>query len=886
MSWTRRFANYFRRRGIEDEIAEELSSHLEEALEQGRSPEEARRAFGNQLLQREQSRDIKFLPWLDSLASDVVFGWRQLRKRPAVSLAAIVSLGLAIGATSAAFRLIDAVLLRTLPVADPQNLFVAATEYTDRTGHLSYRDFDYPTFRRYRDAVADRAEAMVSGGIARRDASISGSSGATETVYRQFVSGNLFPVFGLRPAVGRLFTPDDDRIPGGHPLAVLSYNYWTRRFAGNPSVLGSTLRMEGQTYTVVGVAPKGFIGTEPGSITDVFIPAMMNVDAIDSPGWSWFRMWVRPKPGFSAEQVQQPLQALSFRERQEKVKNFNSGTPRAEIAAFLAEKLVLRPTASGASDLQKQYRRPLLILAVLVGLVLLIACTNVGNLLTAQATARSREMALRVSIGAGQWRLIRLVMVESFLLAVMASALGALFGFWSAPLVVAMLHMPEDPVRLVLDPGWRDLAFSLALAVAVTLVFGIMPALRASNVKPMSALRGGADPHARRRLMNILLAAQMAFCILVQFVAGLFVSTFHHLSTRPLGFSADHLLVLYTDAGAPRTPQFWMEAASQMQAIPGIRSTALAGWPLLEGGRWTVSVRVPGRSMELLPTNALGVSSGWFDTMEIGWIDGRDFRAGELPPRLSASQQPLPGVAIVNEAFARTYFDGRNPVGRVVQLVRGKDINAPMEIVGYVRDAVYNDIHEPIQATVYFPMGENHNNTLLLRTAGDPLALIPGVRHAFSTNRPDLPIQNIQPQTNFLRWQTLRERLLATLSLFFAAVALVLAAVGLYGVLNYSVTWQRREIGIRLALGARPVQIVRRATSHLLGVVGIGLLIGLGAGVACARFVESLLFQVTATDPGTAAIPLFTLLGAALLAAVPPAVRAARIDPVETLRSE
>lgn len=578
MSWIGRFTNLFRRGRLDEEIAEEMAAHVAEAVEQGRSAEEARRAFGNALLARERSRDIKLLPWLDSLASDVVFGWRQLRRRPVVSAAAILSLALAIGTTTAAFRLIDAVMLRTLPVAQPDRLFYLTSTYIERDGRQDYRDeFDYPTFRGYREAVSDRADLMVVGMNARQDA-IFGSGAEPERVYRQYVSGNVFSIFGLQPALGRLLASHDDLIPGGHPVAVVSYEYWTRRFARDPDVLGKTFRMGNDRFQIVGVAPKGFIGTEPGTVTDIFVPAMMNAEAINSPGWSWFRMWVRPRTGFSPEQVRQPLQASFAREHQESPKRFNSDTPKAVIDAFVGEKLLLFPAASGASDVQKQYRRPLLILAAFIGLVLLMAYTNVGNLMTAQASSRVREMALRVSIGVGQWRLIQLVLVESALLAAIASALGTFFASWSAPLVVAMLHVPEDPVRLVLDSGWRGPTFTVTLTALVALLFGLAPALRASVVKPINALRGGEDPHSRRRWINGLLAAQMAFCILVQFVAGLFVSSLQRLSNRPLGFSAERVAVMGSAASKEQPLQVWMQVADQVRDIPGVQSVALAGW--------------------------------------------------------------------------------------------------------------------------------------------------------------------------------------------------------------------------------------------------------------------------------------------------------------------
>src|SRR5439155_17801258 len=354
----------------------------------------------------------------------------------------------------------------------------------------------------------------------------------------------------------------------------------------------------------------------------------------------------------------------------------------------------------GASDLQKQYRRPLLILGVLVALVLLVACANVGNLLSGQAAARTREMALRVSIGAGRGRLIQLVLVESALLAAFASAVGAMFAWWSATFVISMLRMPEDPVRVVLNAGWRELTFGAALALYVTLLFGLAPALRASAIQPVSALKGGEDPHSRRRLMSGLLAAQMAFCVLVQFVAGLFVTTFQRLSTRPLGFSYEHVLVMDASGGGEHPLGTWMQVADELRQTPGVEAVSLAGWPLLSGNGWTSNVRVPGRALEARSPYFLNVSPGFFETMRIAMLDGRDFRPGDIAPHLSGPGKAVPGVGIVNETFALTYFDGQNPVGRRVDFSLGKDISASMEIVGYVRDAAYRNMREPIRPTV------------------------------------------------------------------------------------------------------------------------------------------------------------------------------------------
>jgi predicted permease len=473
------------------------------------------------------------------------------------------------------------------------------------------------------------------------------------------------------------------------------------------------------------------------------------------------------------------------------------------------------------------------------------------------------------------------------MLSVLGSAAGVAFAWWSAPWIVSMLRVPQDPVRFVFDAGWRAWGFSLALALAATLLFGLAPAIRASAVQPLSALKGGADAHGRRRLMNVLLAAQMAFCVLVQFVAGLFVATFDRLSNRPLGLSHDRVLILSSSArGGERSPGEWGQVAAHVRATPGVESASLACWPLLSGNRWSMSVRVPGRPVEPRPPYVLDIAPGFFETMRMTLLEGRDVRPGDRPPRLVDKVEPAPGVGIVNEAFARAYFDGKSPVGRIVDVMVGKDSPAGMEIVGLVRDTPYAVMREEIRPTMFIPQGNRGSNSIVVRTAGSPRALTPILRGKVAEARADFYVRTVEYQTEFVRWHLLRERVLAALSLFFAVVALVLAAVGLYGVLNYSVTQQRREIGIRMALGARAAHVVRRVTARSVAIVCVGLASGLAGGLAAARLIESLLYGVKPADWDAIAAPALTLVAAAVAAAVPPAIRAVRTDPAQTLRSE
>lgn len=894
MSLLTRIRNVFRKGAVQREIDEELADHIDHAVSVGRNREDAERALGRAVLLREASTDIKLASWLDSLKSDVVFGIRQLRRRPTVTAAAIVSLALAIGAVTSAFRLIDAVLLRPLPVADPQSLTVLAYTYVDDTsGKTEEGDsFSYPLFREFQAAVKDKADLMVVSYAGRNDLTYS-TDDQMEKAYRQYVSGSHFSIMGLSPAQGRLLTPADDQKPGAHPVAVLSYDYWTRRFGGDPKAVGRTFHHGNQIYEIIGVVQEGYTGTETGTMTDFFIPAMQNEEAINNPGWQWMRIWLRPRPGVSEEHIRQPLEAAMVAHRKERMKSWPAELLKTMGEKYLKSSVILNSAAAGASGTQKNYRRPLYILAVVVFLVLLIACANVANLLTAQASAREKEMALRLSIGAGRARLVQLMLVECLILALSATVLGGLFAWWSAPFVVGMINPPDNPVRLSLPADWRVLGFSAAIALGVTMLFGIVPALRASGVKPANALKGGEDPHGRRRLMNALVAAQVAFCFLVHFGAGLFVATFQRLSTQPTGFSSDRVLLLNTGvkgAGpAARRPwAVWEEIAGRLRESPGVESVAIASWGLMSGNGWSSSVIFPNREPDTRSPYFLGVSPQWLSTMKIGIIAGRDFRSGERSAHLDEKKQPVDGSVIVNETFAKTYFNGENPVGKSFQTREGKEQTLVRNIiVGYVRDARYRNMREQIRPTIYVPFGENQSGTFIIRTsAADPTSMALPLRRLVSQTRPEFRVSGTNTQQEYVNNNTIRERLLATLSMFFAVVALILAAVGLYGVLNYAVLQRRREIGIRMALGARAGHVARKVTSDVFVMLILGSALGLGAGLISEGYVETLLFEVKGTDLRLLATPFFTLLAAALLAAIPPVFNATRTDPSTALRSE
>jgi putative ABC transport system permease protein len=883
MSLWSRVANAVRGEQLSREITEEMESHIAEAVEQGRDPDEARRALGHnyqQRQQRETSYEIRTVRWLDLLRADLSFGWKQLKRNKVTSIVAIFSLALAMGACIGAFRLMDALLWRPLPVAHAERLYAISRKAFDLQGKPIRSDtWAYPSFSLMRDAVKDQAELIAVSPADRKDLTY-GSDQDMEKANVQYVSGSMFQALGLQPALGRLLAENDDRTPGSHPYAVLSYDYWTQRFGQDPQMVGRTLRFGKELYEITGVVDGPFTGTEPGTMTDIFLPVMMHPWVTRSDA-SWARTLVLVKPGTALEPLRQKLSAISRAFEQERANGF-TGADKIFFQRIIDATLLIEPAGAGISNLQEEYRRALGILGVLVAMVLFIACANVANLKMAQSAMRSREMALRVAIGAGRGRLVQMLLVENAMLAVLAAGLGALFAWRSAPLVVTMIQSSDSPVRLLLYTDWRVLGFGAGLVFCVMLLFGVLPALRASAVKPVSALKVGDDgPHSRRRLMYGMIAAQVAFCFLVIFISGLFLRTFESLSNKPLGFSPENLLLLDVVAQQGQPPMVWDQVADNLRSVPGVESVGIAGWPLLSGGAWNNFVSVGGGTPSPIVTYLLAISPGWSETMKIPLLDGRDFRPGDTAP----------GQAIVNQSFVKTFFDGKNPIGKTFQ-----ERENHYQVVGLVADAPYGNLRDAIVPVAYIPFHEVNaqgvaqpetQETFLVRTSGpDPLALASVLRKAIPQARAGFRVSDLRTQSGLVRAQTVRERLLAMLAAFFSFVALLLAAIGLYGVLGYSVQQREREFGIRIAVGAPIGDIAWQATSRIFLMVMTGAVIGAALGVASVRYVETLLYGVKGGDPVMLTGPALVVLAMALLSALPVVIRASRIDPKIMLRAE
>jgi predicted permease len=817
----------------------------------------------------------RYFPWLGSLRSDFVLACRRLRKSKVTSAAAVLSLALGIGACLAAFQLIDALLLQPLPIAAPDRLYALSRQEFRIDGQSTTRGtWEYPLFREMRAAVASQANLIAISDAERVEITFR-SDREMERAHVQYVSGDMFDTFGLHAASGRLLSRSDDLQPGAHPVAVVSHDYWSRRLAQDPQVTGRTFRITNnltgpRIYQIVGVARVGFTGTEPGKVVDIFLPAMMHW-GMSFPEWSLFRTFVHLQPGIAASPVRDHLGAT--------LRTFNDSK-----ANRVKQVLEMDPAPAGVSAMQKNYRTSLAAFGVLAALVLLIACANVANLMTARAAARTREMALRVSIGAGRWRLGQMVLIEAGIIGLSASAIGWCFARWTAPLVLARVNPPDNPARLSLAMDWRVLAFAVVLTLSVSLLFGVAPALRASAIRPAEALKGGDDPYSRGRWMRTLIAVQAAFCFVVLFVAGLFVATFNRLHGQSNGFSSERIVNIDIVNPINEPSTLWDQLAEHLRRMPGIEAVAYADWPLLDGyGFKTDAISIGGGPPSEVSAWFMNVSPRWFDTMKIPFIAGRDFRSTELSP----------GVAIVNEAFARQFFPHENPLGKWFGGTSGWMRGQKFQIAGLVHDARYRYLRQTVLPVAWTPFrrtdskGTMQGGTLVVRTStANPLALASILRNEIPRTRPEFRVSNMRTQQELIDSQTIRERLLAILARFFGGVALLLAGVGLYGVLDYSVLQRRREIGIRMALGAKPRDLAVRVTARVFSMVLLGALTGLALGLASVRYIEPLLYQVRSTELSVLVVPSIVMLGAAVLAALPAVIHAVGIDPARLLRAE
>jgi predicted permease len=895
MSFWSRLANVLRPGGVDRDLDAELQFHLDSRIEalvaagvpREEAAREAARRFGTPIRWREQSRDVKLLPWLDSLVRDVRFGARALGRNAVVSSAAIASLALAVGACVAAFAIVDALILRPLPVRQPSRL-VYATFPTGSPERPESDTFNDPTFVRLREAGRGRVDLFAMSTQVMRPVTFWDGGGRKERIRTQYVSGDAFERLGVSAAAGRLFTTADDTAPGASPVAVVSYAFWQRRFGGDPAIVGRSFEVvndrarEVRPLQIVGVADARFTGVEPGRPTDVWIPYTMGERrAFGNFFYNWFRIFGRVRDGVHVDQAHDVLHAAFTGLRRELAGQIAPDPSPEVMARFLATPLHLRSAANGPSPLRQQFERPLWILAAIAGLVLIIAGSNVANLFLARTAARERELSLRLSIGASRGRLIQQVLVESALVAAAATLAGLLIAAFAAPLVTDMLASPDDPARLELSLDWRLLAFSTAMTLVITALFGIVPALRASGVAPIGPLQGQGRASARSGALRPFVAIQMAFGLMVLFVGGLLVLSFARLSSVNPGFVSSNLLVVSLDTVQPVEPEqrraALFEIVDHLRSTPGVRVVSATEFGAL-GRAWTHSIGLPGTARARLESTVMPIAPGYFEAMRIPVLAGRPFTAADMNRGTTA--------VVVSQEFAARYFGGAAAIGRTLPTRFGNNEGeGAHEIIGVVADTKF-DLRRPPAPTIYIPITERGSTTVLVRAEGPVDALVARLREAVPSAHPLFRVATVRTQDAVVGQTLVRDRLLASLSGFFAAVGIALVGIGLYGVLSYSVLQRTREIGIRVALGSGQLGVVRALLIDMAVPAAAGIAAGLAGGLYLSRFVQALLFEVEPLAFWSLALPFGVLALAASLAVIVPALRAARVDPVVALRHE
>ena len=818
---------------------------------------------------------------------DLRDAFRSLRATPVVTIVAILSLALGIGANTAIFSILDSLILRTLPVREPRELVMVGTADARRTSWTN------PIWEQVRDR-----ERLFDGAFAWSGTRFNlAQGGQTELVDGMWASGATFDVLGVPAILGRTFTRADDARGGGPggPVAMISYGFWQRRFDGAADVAGRSLTVERIPFTIVGVTPPDFFGVDVGRTFEVVIPigteplVRGKESALDRRSTWWLNVMLRLKDGQSLEAAQATLRGIQPQIREA---TLPPDYRPQDQEAYLREGLGLLPAATGASGLRDRYRRPLTTIMVVVALVLLIACANIANLLLARATARRHELSIRVALGASRLRIARQLLTESLLLSGAGALAGLLLAQLGSRLLVRQLSTATNTVFLALSLDWRVLAFTAAIAVATAVLFGTAPALRGTRAQPHDALKSqgrGVVGDERLGLGSVLVVLQVALSLLLIVAAGLFVRTFTSLASLDLGFDRNPILVASVNAQraqlepAERLALFRrvLDAAA---SVPGVRTAALSAVTPVSGSTWNNRIELPDRppmpeKERITFTNLL--SARWFETYGTPLIAGRDFT--------DADRGGSPAVAIVNETFARKFNGGNNPVGmRVREPGYGPRPTIDREVVGYVRDAVYRSLREPVPPTMYVPYAQQREMpsfmSVSVRAAGGaPALLTKPLAAALTQVHGDLAI-TFRPLADQVDAALTQERVVALLSGFFGGLALLLAALGLYGVTSYSVSRRRTEIGIRMALGAAPGGVVALVLRRVAILVAAGVIAGSGVSLWASQYVSMLLYGLQPRDPLTLTAAAVVLAAIGAFAGWLPARRASRIDPARVLR--
>jgi predicted permease len=851
----------------------------------------------------------------DEMFQDLRYGVRMLLKHKGFTVVAVLSLGLGIGANTAIFSLINTALLKTLPVKDPQQLvfFMVAGLQGIGTG------FSYPLLEEFNRNNHSFTGIIAANTAGRMRLTEPGVGGQVELVQAGRVSGNFFAELGVSAVAGRTLTEDDDKASGAQPVAVISYNFWKRRFGLDPGVVGRKITLDDFPFTVVGVAPPGFFGIEVGSNPDLWWPIRMTPlvipgnQSLNDSGHRWLFVMARLKPGVNIEQARAEMDAAFRQELNEIDPERLANLTPAQRRNHFERNIQLVTGGTGFTWLREQIRQPLLILLTVVGLVLLIACANVANLLLARAASRRKEIAVRLALGAGRFRLIRQLLTESLLLAALSGALGLLLAQWGARLLLAYLP-PERTAAFDLTPDTAVLAFTLAVSLLTSLLFGLTPALRATRLDLTSSLKdaaGGGAGHSRLTAHKLLIVTQVALSLLLLVGAGLFVRSLRNLKNLDVGFDRENVVLfsLNTPSGytLAQRVNLYQQALERFESLPGARAASLASFSLLSGSGMNSNIVIEGyanRPDEDMDCHRLWVGPKYFATMGIPLLEGRDFgpqelqQQGGLPAaQPAASQAPhsratsdAPMAAVINQAMAQYFFRDQNPLGRRFRLQRGPLQGIPIEVIGVIKDAKYYNLREQTPRTYYLSFfqrpREGEAGTMLLRSLADPASTAAAIQLAVRELDPQVQVVNLRTMNEVVDRSLMQERFVAQLGSFFSLFALLLASIGLYGVMSYATARRTREIGIRMALGARAADVIRLVLRETMLLVGAGVVIGLGAAFAVTRLVASLLFGLSPTDPLTITLAVLLMLMVAALAGYLPARRAARVDPMVALRHE
>jgi predicted permease len=848
--------------------------------------------------------------WLEMVGRDFGYALRTLRRSPGFAAVAALTLALGIGANTAIFTLLDQILLRLLPVKNPQELVLLTMRGRHYGNNWGWNAISYPMYRDFQDH-----NEVFSGMFCRFPEHVSMTfGGQSERVAAELASGTYFDVLGVGTALGRAFTPEDDRVPNGHPIVMLSYDFWKQRFGGDPQIVGKTILVNNHQMTIIGVAQRGFEGVELGYSTKIFVPVMMEQEIIIGPmkmltdrRSRWVNAFGRLKPGVTETKAKASLQPFmhSMLEMEVKEAAFRNASAYAR-EQFLKCWIDVLPGSQGRPYLREELRTPLWVLMATTGMVLLIACANIANLLLARATGRQKEIAVRLAMGATRGRIVGQLLIETLSLSALGGILGLALAFWGDKALMAV-YLPSDSGGLNIStaPDLRILLFTLAVTVVTGVIFGLAPALQSTRPDVGRTLKDQAGTvvgGGHGRLRNALVVTQVGLSLLLLIGAGLFLRSLKNLSNLGPGFPAERLVGFNIDPSLNGyTPQqlngFYQQLTDSLGTIPGVKSVAVASMRIMENNEWDSGMTVEGYS----PTkpddhpqaymNQIG--PGYFATLGVPIVAGRDFRVNDnrVVKRADATDDfdMTPTTVIINEKFAQRFFAGRNPVGMHLGFGTDPGTHTDMEIIGVVKDIKYTNLRDEIPIQAYVPYMNSPylgGMTVYVRTAGEPSQLMSSVRAKMRELEANVPIYAMRTMDEQISNSLSTERMIASLSTVFGFLATILAIIGLYGVMSYSVAQRTREIGIRMALGAEQGKVIGMVMREVLTLIAIGVGVGVPAALVLTRVVKSQLYGLEAHDPWTLGLATGLLAMVACAAGYVPALRASRVDPIRALRYE